>query len=107
VRSIETERPKSIATHELVFQASKIPPLGHKMFYIVKSSARNGQHSTTRARQSTTVRMAEAGEKIAISNGVNLVDLLFIFDAKRKELVSYIGTVGQFRCQRLNRERRR
>ncbi|XP_046463564.1 lysosomal alpha-mannosidase-like [Daphnia pulex] len=73
LRSIETERPKSSATHELVFQAASIPALGHKTFYIVKSSARHGQqHSTitsSRERQSTTVRMAEAGERIAVSNG--------------------------------------
>jgi hypothetical protein len=70
LRSIETERPKSSATHELVFQASQIPSLGHKTFYIVKTSARNGQHSTVRERQSTTVRTAEAGEKLAVGNGV-------------------------------------
>jgi hypothetical protein len=71
LRSIETERPKSSATHELVFQASQIPSLGHKTFYIVKTSARNGQqHSSVRERQSTTVRTAEAGEKIAVGNGV-------------------------------------
>lgn len=71
LQSIDAERPKSTATHELLFQAAKIPPLGHKTFYIIKTSTGRGQHSAIREKQqSTTVRRAKTGEKIAISNGV-------------------------------------
>lgn len=72
LQSIESERPKSSATHELLFQAAKIPPLGHKTFYVVKSSSRHLQDSINHIdQQSTTVRQPRAGEKIAITNGVN------------------------------------
>lgn len=78
LQSIDAERPKSTATHELLFQAAKIPPLGHKTFYIIKTSTGRGQHSAIREKQqSTTVRRAKTGEKIAISNGKLLVN----FDA--------------------------
>ncbi len=72
VRSIETERPKSTATHELLFQAAKIPPLGHKTFYVLKTSARQNSKlvDAIKQQQLTTVRMVEAGEKAAVTNGV-------------------------------------
>ena len=38
---LSLERVGSIATHELVFQASQLPPLGHKSFYVQKSVSKN------------------------------------------------------------------
>lgn len=69
VRSIESERPKSTATHELIFQAAKIPPLGHKTYYILKTS---GQQASSRLaeKQLTTVQVPKVGERVAINNGV-------------------------------------
>lgn len=32
------ERPVSLATHELVFQAAKLPPLGFRAYYVTKVS---------------------------------------------------------------------
>lgn len=72
VRSIESERPTSTATHELIFQAAKIPPLGHKTFYVLKTSSRQSSKlaDSIKQQQLTTVRMVEAGEKAAVTNGV-------------------------------------
>ena len=71
LRSIESERPKSTATHELLFQAAKIPALGHRTFYVLKSNARyQTSLSDAHKRQSTKIRQPKADGKIAISNGV-------------------------------------
>lgn len=72
MRSIESERPRSTATHELLFQAAKIPALGHKTFYVLKTNARQTGRVDAQKKQLqlTKIRRPRADEKMSISNGV-------------------------------------
>jgi len=54
---------ESSATHELVFRASELPPLGHRSFFVQKTSS-----IKTRKQQKTTVRQPLPGESVSISN---------------------------------------
>ena len=66
---IKNERANSIATHELVFQAAKLPPIGHKSFYIQKSLTAKTQMDTKRSfNQLTKVWKAKEGESVSITN---------------------------------------
>lgn len=55
------ERPKSSATHELVFQAAAVPPLGHKSYYVLKTGAKMSYRGS---------RKPLAGERVSITNQV-------------------------------------
>ncbi len=65
LRSIASERPKSTATHELLFQATRIPALGHKSYYVLKTAAKR---SGARSR----VHKPRAGERVSITNQVRV-----------------------------------
>lgn len=67
LRSIAAERPKSTATHELLFQAARIPPLGHKSYYVLKTAVKKGARQQ---QQATRVRKPRAGERVSITNQV-------------------------------------
>lgn len=56
---------ESKATHELVFYADALPPLGHKSFYVQKMSSMK-----IRKQQKTTVWRPSEGENVSISNRV-------------------------------------
>lgn len=64
---IKTERADSTATHELIFQAAHLPPLGHKSYYVVKTASR----STGLEDQATTVHHPKAKDEVFITNQVN------------------------------------
>ena len=65
LQSIGAERPASSATHELLFQAARIPPLGHKSYYVLKTAAKRGAR-----RQATRVHKPRIGERVSITNQV-------------------------------------
>ena len=56
---------ESKATHELVFYAVGLPPLGHKSFYIQKTSSMK-----IKKQQKTIVRQPLRGDSVSISNRV-------------------------------------
>jgi lysosomal alpha-mannosidase len=74
LQSVKNERANSLATHELVFQAAKLPPIGHKSFYIQKSATADESkfHHRNDAKRSfnqlTKVWKAKAGEMVSITN---------------------------------------
>ena len=69
---LKSERTNSIATHELVFQAARIPPLGHKSFYIQKMATAKTQDDLKRSfNQLTKVwrpQQLAADEQVSITN---------------------------------------
>ena len=69
---LSDERVDSISTHELVFQASKLPPLGHKSFYIQKSvnTKSNKEDYKRSLAQRTQIHKPRAGEDVTITNEV-------------------------------------
>ena len=54
------------ANHELVFQAAKLPPFGHKSYYVVKTASMVESDQRT-----TTITKPRAGETTTITNEVN------------------------------------
>lgn len=59
------------ATHELIFQAAGLPPLGHKSFYVLKTARAMTHH------QPGKVWRPRTGDgPITISNGVKTISLM-------------------------------
>ena len=81
---LSLERVGSIATHELVFQASKLPPLGHKSFYVQKSVSKNSIKEDIKRSlaQKTSVHKPKAGEDVTITNEVKISQFINRYNYK-------------------------